>query len=214
MKEKIKAVIQVSIIVFLFLLVSYIVQTNMGFFENLILGNEAWGILIYTLIIIVETIIAPLTSIPLIPIISAIYGWFVAGIIAYLGWFLGSVIIFYICRKWGKPFVKKFVSLESIERMERSISKEEEMGALILLRMTLPADIVSYALGLFSGISWKTYLISTLIGFLPFTFAIAYVGSLPFVYQILGAIVLAIVVITGIYFRKRKKRIKETKNLS
>jgi len=38
-----------------------------------------------------------------------------------------------------------------------------------LLRMVLPVDILSYALGLFSNISFIRYMLATIIGVTPFS---------------------------------------------
>ncbi len=198
MNEKLKISFQVVLIVILFLLVSYFVQTNLDYFKEPIAKNKVWGAIIYILLIIAATVIAPLTTIPLIPLASSIYGWFLAGVITYIGWLIASMIVFYISRKWGKPFVKKFVSLDKIKSVEKSISRKNRMGALIFLRMTLPVDILSYALGLFSSISWRTYIISAAIGFIPFTFLLTYLGSLPFLYQVIGSLIIGIIVTISI----------------
>ncbi len=211
MNEKLKISLQVALIVILFLLVSYFVQTNLDYFKEPIEKKKVWGAIIYILLIIAATVIAPLTTIPLIPLASSIYGWFLAGVITYIGWLIASMIVFYISRKWGKPFVKKFVSLDKIKSVEKSISRKNRMGALIFLRMTLPVDILSYALGLFSSISWRTYIISAAIGFIPFTFLLTYLGSLPFIYQVIGSLVIGIIVTISIIVELSVK--KESNNL-
>lgn len=201
-------------IILLFIGVSYIVQTNIEILKELILGNQFWGITIYIFLEIIATVIAPLTTIPLIPLISAVYGWFWAGVITYVGWLAGAIIVFYISRKWGKPFVRKFMSLKEIESMEKSVSRKKKIWTLIFLRMTIPADILSYALGLFSSISWKTYIISTVIGIIPFTFLLAYIGSIPFIYQLLAFLVIGIIItIVVLYKMTESKKNHHLKNL-
>lgn len=191
--EKLKAFFGISIIVILFILSSYFVKENIDFVESLI-GNNLIGILIYILITIVAIVIAPISMMPLIPIASNVFGWFYAGIFNIIGWFIGSVIVFFISRKYGIPLIKKFVSLDKLFKIESKIPKENLFFSVVVLRMIIPVDILSYALGLFSNIKFRTYALATFIGIIPFSFVFSYLGILPIWYQVLGFIGIGIVV--------------------
>jgi len=68
--------------------------------------------------------------------------------------------------------------------LEKKIPKENLFLGIIFLRMVIPVDILSYALGLFSKIKTRDYLLATIIGVSPFAFIFAYLGRMPFYYQI------------------------------
>ncbi len=191
--EKTKAFFGILIIVLLFILSSYFVRENIEVIKSFI-GNDFIGILIYILISIIAIVIAPISMMPLVPIASNLWGWFYSGIIHIIGWTLGSIIVFFISRRYGVPLIKKFVSLEKINKFESKIPKENLFIDIVLLRMIIPIDILSYALGLFSKVDFKTYVLATLIGIIPFTFAFSYLGTIPLSYQIPGFILVVLII--------------------
>ena len=153
---------------------------------------------------IIATVIAPLSSVPLLPVVSSIYGWFIAGLLSVIGWTIGSVIAFWLARRYGMPLVKKIVSLESINNIEKRIPEDNLFWSIVFLRMVVPVDFLSYLLGLFSHIKYKTYFWATLIGVTPFAFILAYLGTLPLVYQIITFTIAAIFILVGLLiYRKR-----------
>ena len=64
---------------------------------------------------------------------------------------------------------------------------------IIFFRMVVPVDGLSYFLGLFSKISFKSYTLATIIGITPFAFVFAYAGGLNIYYQ-LGALAIAFLI--------------------
>ncbi len=75
------------------------------------------------------------------------------------------------------------------------ISEKDRFWAALIIRLLVPIDIVSYAFGLFSKISLSTYAISSLVGIAPYAFAIAYIGSLNLVTQIIAMLTGGILVV-------------------
>ena len=199
--EKTKAFFGLLIIVGLFILSSYLVRTNIEFVQSLI-QNNFLGILTYILITIIAIIIAPISMMPLIPIASNLWGWFNAGLINIIGWTLGSFIVFFICRKYGVDLIKKFVSLESINKFESKIPKENLFWDIVLLRMIIPVDILSYVLGLFSKIKFKTYSLATVIGITPLAFIFSYLGTIPLIHQLIGFFIIIILIAAIHVFRE------------
>jgi len=74
--------------------------------------------------------------------------------------------------------------------------------SVVLLRMALPVDVLSYGIGLFSKMSFSTYFWATLIGVVPFSFIYAYVGSLPVWYQVAILGVGGAVFVSGLVFKR------------
>lgn len=183
-KALIKSAIPLIILAIFFIASTYVAQSYEDYFQSLIINRGLLGISIYILIEIIATVVAPLSSFPLIPIAANIWGPFITAIASFIGWMIGSIIAFYISRKYGRRFVEKIMSKESLEAMESRVPKTNLFWSIVLLRLTLPVDVLSYVLGLFKTISWRVYLPSTFIGIIPFSFIFSYTGSLPLKYQI------------------------------
>jgi len=204
LSEKTKSFLGILFILILFILSSYIVRTNIEFFNSLI-GNNIYGIFVYILITIVAVVVAPISMTPLIPIVSNVFGWFPAGVFTFIGWTIGAFIVFFISRKYGVDLIKKFISLKHINKLESKIPKENLFIDIVLLRMIIPVDILSYALGLFSKIDFKTYALATMIGIIPFTFVLSYLGTVPIYYQFIGFFVIGLIVVLIHEFHKKKR---------
>lgn len=206
MKTKTKAALGTLLIISLFILVSYLVRTNQDFIYNSI-GDGFIGILAYLLITIVAIVIAPISMTPLIPISSNMWGLFYGTAINVTGWTIGSIIVFFISRRYGVPLIKRFISLEKINQLERKVPKENVFVSLIILRMITPVDVLSYAISLFTKISFRTYIATTIIGITPFAFVFSYLGTVPVLYQLTGFIIFAVVVaLIAIFYRKKYKK--------
>jgi uncharacterized membrane protein YdjX (TVP38/TMEM64 family) len=72
--------------------------------------------------------------------------------------------------------VSKLINLESLRRYEGYVKPETGFLLIVLLRMVLPVDILSYALGMFSTVSFPVYALATMLGIVWFSFAFAYLG--------------------------------------
>jgi len=209
-RDKINAVIGIILILVFFLLTSYLVQNNLDYIEELI-GDSLLSIFVFVLILIIATVIAPINAVPLLPVASNVWGWFITGILSIIGWTVGALIAFSLARKYGVPLVKKFFPLKDIERFEKLIPEENIFWSIVFLRMAIPVDILSYVLGLFSHIKFRTYAIATLIGIAPLAFLISYVGTLQIRYQVLTFLVAVLIILIGYMVRKRYKRRKIVK---
>lgn len=209
MNKKLKLILGITLVLAVFTAVSFFIQVHLDFFINLIEGYRVLGAIAYVVLSILVIVFAPLTSIPVIPLASALYGWFLAGILSFIGWFIGAVIIFYICRKWGKPVVKNFISLKSVNKLEESISPETKIGGLIFLRFTTPTDLLSYFLGLFTNVSWKVYLFVTFIGTIPGAFILAYLGGLDYIYQLVSLATILLVFLGVVLYEISKDKLKQ-----
>ena len=203
MDNKLKSFIEIIIVIILFVFFSWLVQSNLGFFKNLLEGNFS-GMLIYVFVVIVSIVIAPISTIPLLPIASNLWGVFAAATLSIFGWTIGAFIVFIISRKYGVPLVRKFVSLKNIYRIENKIPKENVFWTVVFLRMVIPVDILSYTLGLFSKIDLKTYMLATFIGIIPLAFVFAYVGKMPFIYQVIVFLITGIIILSGLIIKNRK----------
>ena len=203
-KEKINAGIGILAILVLFILVSYIVQSNLEYFNNMFGKSFLWMIL-YVLIVIISIVLAPVSSVPLLPIASLTWGWFIAGVLSIIGWVIGAVFAFILSRKYGVPLVSRFIPFKKINEFERKFPKENLFWSIVFLRMAMPVDVLSYILGLFTCIKFRTYFFATIIGVTPFGFVLAYLGTLSLYYQLIFFIVSMTILLMGYYIKNKGK---------
>ena len=135
------------------------------------------GSIYFILVFALITVLVPLTALPLIVPGSAIFGPLLISVYATLGWLLGSMITFIIARYLGKSFLSLFISIDKIEKYEEYLSGKIEFWGLVLLRMVMPVDLLSYAVGLLSKISFKKYMLATFLGVAPFAFVFSYISD-------------------------------------
>jgi len=206
MNEKYRSVFGIVLIVIFFIVSSYFVQKYLVEISSMI-GKSFFGMLIYVGVVIIAIVIAPVSMVPLIPLASGVWGWFFSAILNIVGWTIGAVIAFYLARKYGVPLVEKFIPLERIHAAEKLVPKGNVFWSVVFLRMSVPVDILSYALGLFSKISLRRYVLATVIGVTPFAFVFAYMGTVSFYYQVSALLIALLIFAFGVlvFLRKKKK---------
>ena len=172
MKKYIFDIISISVV----LVVIFVIAWNIPFevIKSFILQNQILGGLVFIFMMVISTVIPPITIFVLIPFVGVILGPFITMIYSVIGWTIGSMIAFMIARYYGRPFLARYVSLEKIDEWEHKIPENGEFFYLIFLRMITPVDILSYAVGLFCRISLLKYSIASFIGVIPFSFVFAY----------------------------------------
>lgn len=178
-----KVALPVIFLALLFLGSTYAAQTYEAELAGLV-GTGLSGMLLYALLAVTGTIIAPLSSLPLVPIASVLWGPSAAAILTVLGWWVGGMIAFLLSRRFGRPLVEKMISVEKLAKVEARLPEKHQFWSIMVLSMVLPTDILSYSLGLFRNIPFRTYAPSVLIGNTPFAFVFAYTGALPFKQQV------------------------------
>lgn len=207
-----KDVLTLFIIIVLFLSLSYFVQTNLDFFA-MYMQKSFLGMLVFVIIAILEVVFAPITIIPLIAIVSNIWGPVTAALLSAFGWVIGSVIAFLIARHLGIAFVERFVSLKNIHYIEERIPHEHVFFGVIFLRLMFPIDLINYAIGFFTRIPAWSFGLASAIAVTPLAFVFAYLGRLPFRLQI-ALLAIGIISLIIIYFLSEIIRHKEGENSS
>jgi len=169
-------------IIFALLLLSIVVvgllqlQWDLSALEEWIVAHRILGIAVYILFVAASVVLLPFSSLPLLPLATRIFGvWFTA-ILSIIGWWIGCLIAFQIAR-YGRKYLEKITSLEAVDRVERKIPKDIGFAGIVILRMILPVDVTSFALGLLKNLPFSTYAIASLIGITPFAFVWSYAGG-------------------------------------
>lgn len=117
--------------------------------------------------------------IPILPgFVTCIAGAVVFGplegfIYSYTGMCLGSMMAFYISRKYGTAFVKKLVKPQTYDKYILWLEKGKKFDILFLLAIFLPAapdDVLCFIAGL-TRMTWKKFTVIILLG-KPFVIAL------------------------------------------
>jgi len=153
---------------------------------------------VYVLLNVLNAVLAPGVTLPFIPVAARAWGPVPAAILTIVGWTAGSLVAFLIARRWGYPLVRKLTSIERVKRLRRYIP-EDLFWSVVLLRMVMPMDVISYVLGLFTDMKWSRYLAATALGVAPSAFVLAFLGKLTHAYELItfgigGAAVVWIVI--------------------
>jgi uncharacterized membrane protein YdjX (TVP38/TMEM64 family) len=182
-----------------------IVRSHADSMEAFIDEHPAQGAVLYFVLNILDAVLVPGATLPLIPVAVRVWGHVSAALVTIAGWTAGSLIAFLIARQWGSPIVRKFVPMERLRSMKRYIP-EDLFWSVALLRLVLPMDVISYVLGLFTDISWSKYAGATALGLIPSAFALAYLGKLPAAYDILAVVIGIGVVAAYVMIGRRRYR--------
>lgn len=166
--------------------------------------HPSWGLGLYIGLNIVDAVVAPGVTLPLIPIAVRVWGRVPAALATTAGWTAGSLVAFAIARRWGMPIVRKLTSSERIRALRRVIP-EDLFWSVVLVRLVLPMDVVSYVLGLFTDIKWTRYALATALGLTPSAFLLAYFGKLPHGYEMIAFAVGIMAVIAALLVARRRR---------
>lgn len=125
-------------------------------------GSNAY--IVFFLVQLLSVIIAPIPSHVSTLVGAAMFGMWASFIISWLAIATGSVIVFILARKFGKPFTDRIVSSGVSDRYKGLItSGRGEMGlALLLFLPFFPDDAICFMAGL-SRIRLDRYLLIMLL---------------------------------------------------
>jgi uncharacterized membrane protein YdjX (TVP38/TMEM64 family) len=162
----------------------WLARSNADSLKQFIDHHPIEGVAVYIVLNIVDAVIAPGATLPLIPIAARAWGRVPAALITTVGWTAGSLVAFYIARRWGSPLVKKLTSMERVKRL-RPYIPQHPFWSVVLLRLVVPMDVISYLLGLFTEMTWPSYGLATALGLTPSAFILTYIGKTPRAYDII-----------------------------
>ena len=183
----------------------FVVRTFAEPIRQFIDEHTVWGLCLYVSLNIIDAVAAPGATLPLIPVAARVWGRVAAALATTAGWTAGSLIAFLVARRWGYPVVRTITSLERVRAMRRFIP-EDLFWSIVLVRLVLPMDVISYVLGLFTNISWASYAGATALGLTPSAFLLMYLGKLPKGYEIIAFGIGAATVAAAVLIARRRRR--------
>jgi len=144
--------------------------------EQTIRSHQFMGATLYIILLATSVVLLPFSSLPLLPLAARIFGVWLTAALSIVGWWIGCLIAFQIARL-GRKYLEKITSLSAVDRLEQKIPKDIGFAGIIILRLILPVDVTSFALGLLKHLKFSTYTIASLIGIIPFAFVWSYAGG-------------------------------------
>ena len=136
------------------------------------------GIIIFMVLNIIQVILAIIPGGPFEIAAGYAFGVIKGSILCDIAMTAGSMIIFFLVRKFGMRFIELFVDREKVENLA-ILKTNQKKNALLFLFFLLPGtpkDLLSYAVGL-TDIKFSTWLLINLIGRFPAILLSAMSGS-------------------------------------
>ena len=145
--------------------------------QSFLLQFGIWTPLVFFLLQLLQIIIAPIPGGTVGLVGGALFGTVGGFLISAAGTAIGSIIVFILAKRFGRPFVVKFVSAELIEKYDHI--KESRLNTvlfLIFLFPLFPDDMLCFIAGL-STMPLKTFIIIVLLARTPSVFINNMIGA-------------------------------------
>ncbi|MGX7126517.1 TVP38/TMEM64 family protein [Enterococcus viikkiensis] len=136
-----------------------------------------WAVVISFLLMMFQSIIAPLPAFLITFANAAVFGWWQGALLSWTSAMAGALVCFYIARIAGREIIEKMNKNFSLETIDEYFDRYGRHTILICrLLPFISFDFISYAAGL-TAIKPLPFLIATGLGQLPATIVYSYVGS-------------------------------------
>lgn len=157
---------------------AYLTALDMEGLKEYILSFGVWAPIVSTLLMVFQSIAAPLPAFLITFANAALFGWVYGAILSWTSAMLGAAVCFYIAKFLGRDMVEKLTSKFALQNIDGFFNKYGKHTILIArLLPFMSFDLVSYAAGLTSMSFWS-FFIATGIGQLPATIVYSYVGGM------------------------------------
>ncbi|CAG36379.1 TVP38/TMEM64 family protein [Desulfotalea psychrophila] len=146
--------------------------------KGYILSFGPWAPIVSFLLMIFQSIIAPLPAFLITFANATLFGWVYGAILSWVSAMAGALLCFWIARFLGREMVEKLTSKEALKGVDGFFERHGKYAILIARLLPFVSfDIVSYAAGLTSMSFWQ-FLWATGIGQLPATLVYSYAGEM------------------------------------
>ena len=155
MKEKTRDFAKIGLIVLFYVIIYLalykVLQTSLttGFFSDLLSNVGILAPILMLFIQIGQVIIAPIPVGAVSAASGYIFGAFWGFIIAYIGLLIGSFIVFFIGKEFGRPLVRRIVSKRIMSKYDGYVQKISIFILTLIYFLPLfPDDEITYILGM------------------------------------------------------------------
>ena len=137
-------------------------------FRSWVDGHGAWGWAAYAAMVFLQVVVAIIPGEPLEIAGGYAFGAWWGTALCLIGAVLGSVAVFALVRRWGRPLAEVFFPKEKLDRLQ-FLHSSPKRTALLWLIFTVPGtpkDLLCYFAGL-TDMRWRTWLLIATVGRLP-----------------------------------------------
>jgi uncharacterized membrane protein YdjX (TVP38/TMEM64 family) len=134
--------------------------------ETIVQASGPLSRLAFVLLVIMEVVVAPIPGGVIAFLASAAWGFWQSWPLHYTGNVIGGILVFWLARTLGKPFVDRHVNPRTRERIEGWLFGRPWLMWLVYAVPVFPIDTVSIALGL-SALRWGRFVL-LIVTALPF----------------------------------------------
>lgn len=143
-----------------------------------ILGFGIWAPVVSFLLMVLQSIAAPLPAFIITFANAGLFGWVKGALLSWASSMAGAALCFFIAKFYGRDAVIKLTGKYALESVDDFFDRYGKYTILIArLLPFISFDIVSYAAGL-TSMSFFSFFIATGIGQLPATIIYSYIGSM------------------------------------
>ena len=140
-------------------------------------GWGAWAAVVSAILMVLQSIAAPIPAFLITLSNAAIFGWVIGAILSWSSAMAGAAVCFYIARGLGRDVVEKLTSKGAMASVDVFFERYGDRAILICRLLPFVSfDFVSYGAGLTNMGFWR-FFIATGIGQLPATIVYSYVGG-------------------------------------
>ncbi len=151
---------------------------NLDAVVELIRGYGVYAAIISFILMILQSILAPIPALLITLANAAVFGWWKGALLSFSSSMAGAALCFYIARTLGRDYVEKVVTKTGLAKVDEFFERYGKNSILICRLLPFVSfDIVSYAAGL-TPIKFWDFFIATGLGQLPATIVYSYLGNL------------------------------------
>ncbi|MFH1839753.1 MAG: VTT domain-containing protein [Nanoarchaeota archaeon] len=137
-----------------------------------------------------------------------IFGTWQGFLYNWIGRVIGTLIAFWLGRRFGRKIIRKFVNMEKLKKYDSFVEKGKFILFLMYFLPFFPDDELSYLAG-FSSMKAKTFVIIALLGHLSGSLALAYIGNGISLIDPMFIFLSVITLIGGILFVFHYRKVKK-----
>lgn len=133
--------------------------------------------LVFTALQALQVVIAPVPGQILAGVAGYLFGALPGTLYTLVGVLLGSAMVFGVSRQYGRPYVERVLTNDTLEKWDQFLDRAGVPGLFVLFLLpTFPDDILCFVAGL-SEVKPTTFLALVLFGRGPSFLAMAYAGT-------------------------------------
>lgn len=153
-------------------------MVNIPAAREYILSFGVWAPIISFLLMVLQSLIAPLPAFVLTFANAGLFGWVKGAILSWSSAMAGAALCYAIARFYGRSAVEKLATRTALKQVDLFFEKYGKWAVLVArLLPFISFDIVSYAAGLTAMGFWEFFW-ATGLGQLPATIIYSYVGDM------------------------------------